>query len=338
MARKEANLSCFALTQQLDPKYWAWGAVQSQPLDDAKAGNLDALVNQVDGRLRGGGMVAAEIHAILHDADDREVWSESECALVLERKALHVHMAVKFEAGKGGTLAKIAEAVGLEQQYIEKAGKGRYGWDNLMSYLIHAKDEDKHQYSPDAVFSYAPHGAKPYKTYAMEHWAEWEKGRAAKTRAKAEASIDDLEAKILEGQITKSQIILTDQYYSVYARYKRRCDDAFEIYGERRAYKTIQALQDGDFRLSVFFITGQAGAGKTRFSKRFVDAIADYSAKDGGDRWRICQTAATNPLDDYTGEEILFMDDVRGGSLSASDWLKLLDPYNISPGSARYQT
>ena len=88
--------------------------------------------------------------------------------------------------------------------------------------------------------------------------------------------------------------------------------------------------------MTVFFITGQAGAGKTRFSKRFVDAIADYSEQGGGDRWRICQTAATNPLDDYTGEEILFMDDVRGGSLSASDWLKLLDPYNISPGSARY--
>lgn len=336
MARKENDLTCFALTQQLEHEHWAWGAAQPQPLDDAKAGNVGPLLGQVVTRLQAAGMVVAEAHAIIHDQDDREVWSESECALVIERKALHVHMAVKFEAKKGGTLDKIAEAVGLAPQYIEKAGKGRYGWDNLMSYLVHAKDEDKHQYSPDAVQSYVTNGAKPYKAYAMEHKADWEKGRAAKTRAKAEASIDDLEAKILEGQVTKSQIILTDQYYSIYARYKRRCDDAFEIYGERRAYKTIQALQDGDFKLTVFFITGQAGAGKTRFSKRFVDAIADYSAKGGGDRWRICQTAATNPLDDYTGEEILFMDDVRGGSLSASDWLKLLDPYNISPGSARY--
>ena len=30
------------------------------------------------------------------------------------------------------------------------------------------------------------------------------------------------------------------------------------------------------------------------------------------------------------------MDDVRGAALSASDWLKLLDPYSISPISARY--
>lgn len=333
MARKEATLGCCALTQQLEKEHWAWGAAQPQTLDDAKAGNVMPLLDRVVLLLGAAGMVVAEAHAILHDEDDREVWNESECALVLERKALHVHIVVKFEPGKGGTLDKIADAVGLLPQYVEKAGKGRYGWDNLLSYLIHAKDEDKHQYSPDKVASIGP---KSYKAYAMEHKAEWEKGRAAKTRAKAEESIDELEAKILEGQVTKSQIILTDRYYSIYARYKRRCDDAFEIYGERRAYKTIQALQDGDFKLTVFFITGQAGAGKTRFSKRFVDAIADYSAQGGGDRWRICQTAATNPLDDYTGEEILFMDDVRGGSLSASDWLKLLDPYNISPGSARY--
>ena len=31
------------------------------------------------------------------------------------------------------------------------------------------------------------------------------------------------------------------------------------------------------------------------------------------------------------------MDDVRGSALSASDWLKLLDPYNASPASARYK-
>ena len=42
-------------------------------------------------------------------------------------------------------------------------------------------------------------------------------------------------------------------------------------------------------------------------------------------------------FDEVNGEEILLLDDVRGDSLTASDWLKLLDPYNISPISARYQ-
>ena len=149
MARKEAALGCFALAQQLEKEYWSDG--DAVAVDAARDGNLEPLLGAVVTRLFGAGMKVAEAHAIVHDQDDREVWNESECALVVERKALHVHMAVKFEPKEGGTLAAIAKAVGLEPQYIEKAGKGRYGWDNLMSYLIHAKDEDKHQYSPDAV-------------------------------------------------------------------------------------------------------------------------------------------------------------------------------------------
>lgn len=339
MARKAADLNCFALTQFLKREYWAWEWTQEE-LDAwaaAEAGDVGPLVKVIGLKLCKAGMPFQEAHGIMHDKDTRLVWDELECREIIQSKDKHVHMAVKFGKGQGGTLEKIAQAVGVEPQYIEKAGRGRYGYDNLLSYLIHAKDEDKYPYKAQEVKSLVAAGGKSYMDHYTEAKAEWEKGRAAKTRQRAEASIDDLEVKILSGEVTKSQVILTDQYYDIYARYKRRCDDAFEIYGERRAYKTIQALQDGDFKLTVFFVMGQAGAGKTRFTRAFVDLLARVSAeKNGGEAWRICQTAATNPLDDYNGEEILFMDDVRGGSLSASDWLKLLDPYNISPASARY--
>ena len=339
MARKEANLSCFMLTQQLREVYWDWPDLQKVDLQTARDGNMSPLLNTLQVRFRAANMELEELHGILHDKDDREVWDEVACAIVTEKKPSHVHIVGKFKAGKGGTLEAIAKAAGVEVQYIEKAQKGRYGYDNMIAYLIHAKDEDKAQYRPEDVKSLKlVSGSKSFMEYWAERREDWAKGRAIKTRQRAEESIDALEAKILAGEVTKSQIVLTDQYYGVYARYKRRCDDAFAIYGERRAYKTIQALNAGDFRLSVFFVTGQAGAGKTRFARRFVETLARAAAAwDGdGEPWRICQTAATNPLDDYQGEEILFMDDVRGGSLSASDWLKLLDPYNISPNSARY--
>ena len=47
-------------------------------------------------------------------------------------------------------------------------------------------------------------------------------------------------------------------------------------------------------------------------------------------------TASTNAFDEYSGQEILFLDDIKGNSFTVSDWLKLLDPYTISPISARY--
>lgn len=332
MARKENDLTCFALAQMLADDVWNWTDKEKETLAEARLGNVAPMMATIVAKLMAAGMEFEEAHGIIHNQDVREVWDETSCQTVLERKLDHIHAAFKFKKGKGGTLTKIATVVGLEPQYIEKAKKGCYGWDNMLSYLIHAKDEDKYQYEPSAVASI---GASYQKIY-NERKPDWDKGRAKKSVARAAEGIEELEAKILAGQVTKSQIILTDRYYSVYCHYKRRCDDAFEIYGERRAYKTIQALQAGAFRLSVFFITGQAGAGKTRFAKSFADMLMKRSAKEG-EAWRLCQTAATNPMDDYQGEEILLMDDVRGGSLSASDWLKLLDPYNISPASARYR-
>ena len=55
-----------------------------------------------------------------------------------------------------------------------------------------------------------------------------------------------------------------------------------------------------------------------------------------GESWDYCVTASTNAFDEYNGQDILFLDDIKGDSLTVSDWLKLLDPYMISPISARY--
>ena len=56
-----------------------------------------------------------------------------------------------------------------------------------------------------------------------------------------------------------------------------------------------------------------------------------------GQDWTVCGCAASNPLDDYDGSEILVMDDLRGIAMTASDWLKLLDPDRVNAISARYK-
>lgn len=55
-----------------------------------------------------------------------------------------------------------------------------------------------------------------------------------------------------------------------------------------------------------------------------------------GQIWDFCVTASTNAFDEYNGQKILFLDDIKGDGLTVSDWLKLLDPYMISPIYARY--
>ena len=68
---------------------------------------------------------------------------------ITKNKAEHVHVLLKFE--KGASLNKIALAIEVEPQYLEKLKSGRYGYDNCLAYLVHAKDESKYQYQPEEV-------------------------------------------------------------------------------------------------------------------------------------------------------------------------------------------
>jgi hypothetical protein len=346
MARKrEAGLTCCMIVLQYEDKYFpTWTPEERAKVEMARKGNVAGMVNVMGERLAKANIGFDSVYAINHDADTRNVWDELGSRYVKENKPIHGHFVWHFIKGKGApaTLSNIAKALGIEQNFIEKPQRGRMAYDNMLAYLIHAKDANKAQYKADRVYSCGMYQNdepmfRPYTEIYAEHKEAWEKGRAVKKVASAREDIDHLEELILTGKVTKSQVILTDDYYDVYSRNARRCEDAFRVYGERRAYKTLQALQEGDFKLTVIYIMGEPGAGKTRVAKEFVRRLIEWSAGAMPEPFRCCQTAATNPMDEYNGEEILFMDDMRGSALSASDWLKLLDPYNASPSSARYK-
>lgn len=346
MARKrEAGLTCCMIVLQYEDKYFpTWTPEERAGVEMARKGNVVGMVNVMGARLAKANIGFDSVYAINHDADTRNVWDELGSRYVKENKPIHGHFVWHFIKGKGSpaTISNIAKALGIEPNFIEKPQRGRMAYDNMLAYLIHAKDANKAQYKADKVYSAGMYQNdepmfRPYMEIYAEHKEAWEKGRAVKKVASAKEDIDHLEELILTGKVTKSQVILTDDYYDVYSRNARRCEDAFRVYGERRAYKTLQALQEGDFKLTVIYIMGEPGAGKTRVAKEFVRRLIEWSAGAMSEPFRCCQTAATNPMDEYNGEEILFMDDMRGSALSASDWLKLLDPYNASPSSARYK-
>ena len=339
MPKISNELSVIGIAQQLRQELWNNGkplsAAESAAIEAAQKGDAKLLTDCIVARLNAVGYTVAECYGIIHDQDKRLAWSAAEKKEIPTQKEIHGHWVIKFAPGKGGMLESLATAIGIESQYLEKAKKGRYAYDNMLSYLVHVKYPDKLQYPIHNVYTAA---GKNYEDYAKEHWSAWLKARGSVQKRKAVDGIDDLEYKILAGEVTKEQVLLTDDYYAIYARNKRRCDDAFNTYGQRKAYQSLQAMQNGEFSLAVFFITGPAGAGKTRFTKTFIRSLQEESVLRFGaeNRWYVCQTAASNPFDEYSGEEILFMDDVRGWALCAEDWLKLMDPYNAGPGSARY--
>lgn len=347
MARKENDLTACMIVQQLDKDFYTgWTDEELKAIEDA---DPIAISNVLFKKLHAHNMAIEEIHTIIHDKDVREVWDNVANNYVVEQKPVHFHSLIRFwkdETGKlwGGTIDKIANAVGLETQYVEKPKKGKYAYDNMLAYLTHIKDADKYQYDVSEVKSMGLMDTKKnkplfktYEQYYSERRKDWFEGRAKKKREKANVDIDMLEELILTGEVVKNQILLTDEYFDIYARNKRRCDDAFDTYAQKKIARTIQAMENGEFKVSVFFITGTSHSGKSVFTDNLVKQIQkDIKAEMGVD-WTVCSVASNNPFDEYLGEEILVMDDLRGMSLTPSDWLKLLDPDRINTGSARYR-
>lgn len=331
MARKEADLTACMITQALHRDYWNLSDAERAIIS---AGKVNEVTDLLVAKLESVGMVVIEAYGIVHDRDTVMEWDEIAMQEVVAYKTHHIHAIIKFAKGKGGTVAKIANAVGLEPQFVEKPARGKFAYDNMLSYLVHIKYIDKCQYEPSEVYTAR---GRNYINVFHEREEDWLKGRAKIQVEKAKIDADWLEEKILTGEVTKQQVILTDKYYAIYARNKRRCEDAFDTYGQHKIYKTMQKMEDGEFKTSVFYVTGKSHSGKSYFTDNLVKSIQTKVKEEMGETWTVCTCAASNPFDEYLGQEILVMDDLRGIALTASDWLKLLDPDRINMGSARYR-
>lgn len=327
--KKQAKLTCVMIVQQLDPEYWVdW---DEGIIKEAEKGNIRPLIEQLVERLNNADCELAEAYGILHDKDQLSYWDENQMKNITEPKPKHVHVLLKFN--KGDTINSLAVKVGVDPQYIEKAKSGRYGYDNLLAYLVHAKDLEKYQYDPEEVVSVK---GEDYKSVFNRRMETWVRGRATKEAQATELSVDYLISEILDGNLTKSQVLLTDEYYKVYALHKKNFNDAFDTVGEIKSFKAIKDLEAEKFKKTIIYIYGESGSGKTVMGKQLIKAIQSATLNHSKENWNYCLTASKNAFDQYNGQEILFLDDIRADSLSISDWLKLLDPYTISPISARY--
>lgn len=327
--KKNSRLTSIMIVQLLDSKYWL--DYEEELIDKANEGDIASLLNAVVEKFNSHNCKVKEANGILHDKDTRKIWDNQINDYKEEPKGKHVHFLIKFE--RGDTINSLANYCGIEPQYLEIAKSGRYGYDNLLAYLIHSKDTDKYQYKPTEVVTIA--GTQYMDIYSDRHEA-WIRGKATKQANLAKKDIDYVISEIINGNISKQQLLLTDNLYLVYSQNKRKINEAFDTYGELKSAITVSALEKGSFKKTIIFISGKSGVGKTLLATKLANVLKKVAFSKVGERWEICKTAAKNSFDEYNGEEILLMDDVRGAALSASDWLKLLDPYSISPISARY--
>ena len=127
-----------------------------------------------------------------------------------------------------------------------------------------------------------------------------------------------------------------DNLYYLMANNRQKFLEGFDIFGERESVLRLEALQNGEYDLTVLYIQGKPGIGKSTLA-RDIALEVQGALENAGLRGGSYSASSKNPFDNYSGEEILILDDLREDSLAPADWLKLFDPINSARMSARYR-
>ena len=238
---------------------------------------------------------------ILHDKDEYTAQDEAHDPKKEEGtpKAKHWHIFLKFDDSL--TTGTIAEWFGVNIGQVNKISATRYEGGAL--YCVHAHDRTKYQYDAREV-------------KANFDYTELVRKDAEKQATKARKA--EIVNKIQAGEIREFNMHKAISPHEFVA-FKSLIDNAFEY--RRRAIADEQRDKD------VIFITGDAGVGKTTYAKKL--------AKDKG--LSFCIAGASNdPLENYKGQDVLILDDLRGSSQRLEDLLKLLDNNTNSMAKSRY--
>lgn len=319
---KRKQTTTYIFEQQLKPDFWDWS-------EDSKKLFLNWEKNKIE--------IFKEIYErvkLMSESEDLKI------ALIIHDKDIsygtklvepHIHGYIEFSNKKD--LNVLALNLGILPQYIESSGRGKYGKVNSKAYLIHAKDKDKYQYPVSDVETF---DTFDYEAFINQNKEDFENYSATRKREKSEESLDLVLAKVQLGELTYNDVMEDDNLAFLFGNNQQKFRERFNFYGERQAFLRLKSLELGEYQLTVLYIQGESEVGKSTLSREIALQVQS-KLNEIGLRGDIYSASSANPFDDYYGEEILILDDLRENNMSPSDWLKLFDPLNSARMSARYQ-
>lgn len=217
-----------------------------------------------------------------------------------------LHDSVKYST-IGGYIGVPAQYVQSIKQRIRKGKHYQSDVGGALSYLTHRNAKDKHQYDDSEVV------AKP--------GFDWLNLRAKSEQAQAEQrSLTQIYKDIETGKIREYNLF-SRITMSAYIDNKIDIDRAFE-------YRKGMLRLDYNRKIDVIYICGEPGAGKTTLAKQFCEKRGYSYCLSGSSR---------DPLQEYHGQDVLILDDLRPDVFPLADLLKLLDNHSASSASARYR-
>lgn len=214
-------------------------------------------------------------------------------------KAPHYHIFLQFN--KTTDIITVAKAFEVDNTRVQKIMAKSYV--QAIPYLIHANAPDKFQYDVSEVkanFDYK----KVIENY--------------KNKTNGIKRIDEIKEQIESGIIREYNV---NDYVTMdeYAKYKTIIERCLEYQRNILAKKSITK--------EVIFMSGDAGTGKTTFAK-------DWATSQGLSCF--VSGSSNDPFDNYKGEDVVVLDDLRGSVFTLTDLLKILDNNTNTLVKSRY--
>lgn len=237
---------------------------------------------------------------ILHDQDTDEN---------SQPVAPHIHAMLCFSNARH--ISAVAKKLGDKPQYIEK-------WDgqagNGFAYLVHqtkkARDSGKYPYDCGAVTANFDFECL-VKTMGARSIANHARGNASDIQGLLDLLyIGGISKKELESQLSGSQ----------YARYHHQIEEVNAKRLVNEAEKWREEMKSQNARISVIWLYGYAGTGKTSLAKECAQKKGQPYFISGSSR---------DIFQGYNGEHTLIMDELRPKMMEYSDLLRITDPYGI---------
>ena len=310
----------FVFMQYLNPKYWDWESDKITWFDDwekNKTKIFEEIYNSVK-NMQG----FEEIALIVHDKDEKRNG-------ILKLPHIHGYIAYKERFD----LDRIARRLGIEPQDVEIAKGNRYAELNNKSYLIHAKNLDKYQYLSSEVETF---GTSDFIAYIDENMEDLQKRASTTKREQLEEGFDLVRQSLLTGKLKRDDLMDDENLRLLYGMNQTAFNESMAFYGLSLGHERLKKLKNQEYKLTVLYIQALPGVGKTQLTDLLATKLKTYGL-DNGFESEVYSASSSNPFDEYLGEDILILDDLRVKSLSVSDWLKLFDPLNTARMSARYR-
>ena len=227
---------------------------------------------------------------ILHDSDLDELG---------QPKKPHYHVYLGF-GGNNVQFRHVAAWFQVKPQMVQKIKTSKH---QLIKYYLHCNHPEKSQYPMEKLT------------------ASFDVQKLFQTHAQA-MRLEDILERCAQGIITRQNF---QEFIDpvLYAKNQAKILHAWEYADHTQAV----ARQNGR-ELTVIYVTGESGVGKTLLCRLFAQQAGKtaYISASGKD-----------PFSNYNGEEVVILDDFRPEeSMEYAELLKLLDPHHASPIKSRY--